>query len=87
MQHQQQQYGVAPVPQYVDPVQECDEIGRRLSSEINRVSFERRTQWNQSVKVMASALKEGLSERVAIWEATRESFLQAFPEYNETAEG
>jgi hypothetical protein len=31
---------------------------------------------------MASAMKEGLSERVAIWESVQQSFLQAFPEYD-----
>jgi hypothetical protein len=65
-----------------DTVQECEEIGQRLKSEINRVAYDRRTTWNQSVKVMASAMKEGLSERVAIWESVQQSFLQAFPEYD-----
>jgi hypothetical protein len=32
------------------------------------------------MKVVASAMKEASSEQVAIWESTRESFLQAFPD-------
>jgi hypothetical protein len=64
----------------VDAVQEADEIGQRLKSEINRVAWQRRTEWHGAVKVVASAMKEAATERVAIWESVRESFLQAFPE-------
>lgn len=63
--------------------QEADEIAQRLKSEINRVAYNRRQEWNSSVKVVASSMREALSERVAIWESCRESFLQNFPEYNE----
>jgi hypothetical protein len=64
----------------VDAVQEADEIGQRLKSEINRVAWQRRTEWHGAVKVVASAMKEAVSERVAIWESVRETFLQAFPD-------
>jgi len=63
----------------VDAVRECNEIGARLKSEINRVAWQRRTEWHAAVKVMASSMKEACSERLAIWEQARESFLQAFP--------
>lgn len=65
----------------VGAVRECDEIGARLKREVNRVSYTRRTEWSKSVKVIASYMKEACTERVAIWESTRDSFLQAFPEY------
>ena len=65
-----------------DAVQECEEIGQRLKSEVNRIAWQRKTEWNQSVKIIASAMKEASTERVAIWESVRESFFQTFPELN-----
>ena len=64
-----------------DVNQECEEIGRRLKQEVNRVAWNRKIEWNASVKVIASAMKEAVTERVAIWETIRESFLTTFPEY------
>lgn len=63
-------------------VRQCDEIGERLKREVNRVSFSRRMDWAKSMKVIASYMKEAASERVAIWESTRDTFLQTFPDYN-----
>mmetsp|Transcript_29114 Transcript_29114/g.44721 ORF Transcript_29114/g.44721 Transcript_29114/m.44721 type:complete len:739 (+) Transcript_29114:130-2346(+) len=68
-------------------VAECDEVGERLKSEVNRVSFLRRKEWSKSMKVIASSMKEASSERTAIWESTRESFLQAFPNHVEGTSG
>ena len=65
----------------VGAVQEAQEIGLVLKGEVNRVAYQRRTEWSKSMKVVASAMKEASAERVAIWESTRENFLQAFPEY------
>lgn len=62
-----------------DAVQECNEIGRRVKSEVNRIAWNRRQEWKAAVKVVASASKEAITENVAIWESVRESFLQAFP--------
>jgi len=71
----------------VEAVRECDQVGERLKREVNRVSFSRRMDWAKSVKVIASYMKEAASERVAIWESTRDTFLQAFPDYhNDTAQ-
>jgi hypothetical protein len=64
----------------VHAVRDAHEIGQTLKSEVNRVAFERRTEWSKSMKVVASAMKEASAERGAIWESTRESFLQAFPD-------
>lgn len=63
-----------------DAVQECNEIGRRVKSEVNRIAWQRRQEWKAAVKVVASACKEAVTENVAIWESVRESFLQTFPE-------
>jgi hypothetical protein len=68
----------------VDAGQECEEIGRRLKHEVNRIAWTRTIEWHASVKVIASAMKEAVTERVAIWETVRANFLQAFPEYNES---
>lgn len=66
-----------------DAGQECEEIGRRLKQEVNRIAWNRKIEWNASVKVIASAMKEAVTERVAIWETVRDNFLTAFPEYKE----
>ena len=69
-----------------DAWQDCDEIGQRLRSEVNRLAYQRRTDWFTAVKVVASSCKESTSENVAIWQAVKESFLQAFPEYEDEEE-
>jgi hypothetical protein len=60
-------------------VGEADEVGARLKSEINRIAVQRRTQWNASIKTIASSMKEASSERHAIWQSTLESFQESFP--------
>lgn len=52
-----------------DAVRECDEIGNRLKSEVHRIAWQRKTEWKSALKVMASAMKEAASERVAIWQS------------------
>jgi hypothetical protein len=65
----------------LDASQECEEIGRRLLHEVNRVAWNRKIEWHASVRVIASSMKEAVSERVAIWETVRANFMQAFPDY------
>ena len=67
-----------------DMGREADEIGRRLAQEVHRVAWNRKIECAASVKVIASSMKEAVSERVAIWETVRGNFLRAFPEYQET---
>jgi hypothetical protein len=55
-------------------VGEAEEIGELLKSEINRVAVQRRTEWNISMKTIASSMKEACSERHAIWQSTLEAF-------------
>jgi hypothetical protein len=64
----------------VDAVTQCENIGAILKSEVNRISFDRRTEWSKSMKVICSAMKEASTEQVSVWEATREAFLQHFPQ-------
>ena len=70
-----------------DAGHECEEIGRRLKQEVNRIAWNRKVEWNGSVKVIASSMKEAATERAAIWEGVRANFLQAYPEYNEDGAG
>mmetsp|Transcript_16720 Transcript_16720/g.38436 ORF Transcript_16720/g.38436 Transcript_16720/m.38436 type:complete len:278 (-) Transcript_16720:64-897(-) len=63
----------------------CQRVAQVLKSEVNRVSYERRAEWSRSMRVLASSLKEAATETGAIWESTRENFLQSFPEYNATS--
>ncbi|GKY90719.1 hypothetical protein MPSEU_000045300 [Mayamaea pseudoterrestris] len=65
----------------VDAEKECEEVGNRLKSEVNRVAWQRRSEWKSAVKLIATALKDATSERVAIWESVRSSYLTAFPEF------
>merc|ERR1712023_378456 len=55
-------------------VDEAEEIGAILKAEINRVAVQRRTQWNASIKTIASSMKEASSELHAIWQSTLEAF-------------
>ena len=85
-QQYQQQYGQCN--QQMDPMSndafaECEEIGRRLQSEVQRITWQRQTEWKSSVKVIASAMKEAATERVAIWQGVLDSFHQTFPEYRQ----
>jgi hypothetical protein len=61
--------------------QRCDLTGRIIKSEVNRIAYERRIDWNRSMKIVCSSMKEAAAEQVSIWESTRETFLQTFPEY------
>ena len=64
----------------METVRQAQEIGVTLKEEVNRIAHGRRTEWYKSMKVVASAMNLASSEQVAIWESTRESFLQAFPD-------
>jgi len=66
----------------VGAVHQSDFISAIVKSEVNRVAFERRTEWSKSMKVLCSSLREATAEHASIWESTRDSFLTAFPEYN-----
>jgi hypothetical protein len=72
--NQLEQYAVHMDSDASDAVGEADEIGARLKSEIHRVAIIRRTEWNTSMKTIASSMKEACSERTAIWESTLEAF-------------
>lgn len=66
-----------------DAWNEADEIGQRLKQEVHRTAWNRRNEWTMSLKIIASSMKEAVTERVGIWETVQENFLLAFPEYRE----
>mmetsp|Transcript_7908 Transcript_7908/g.10876 ORF Transcript_7908/g.10876 Transcript_7908/m.10876 type:complete len:859 (-) Transcript_7908:378-2954(-) len=63
-----------------EAMREADKIGATLLEEIKRVSTTRNEEWNGSVKVLASSMKEACAERVSIWESVREQFEVEFPD-------
>lgn len=64
---------------------EADHIGLNLKNEVHRCAWNRRNEWTSSVKIIASCMKEAVTERVAIWETVQDNFLQLFPEYRESS--
>jgi hypothetical protein len=66
-------------------VDQAELVGNTLVSEIHRVAIQRRTEWNASMKTIASSMKEACSERLAIWESTLEA-LQRQPQDDATME-
>lgn len=91
-QQQQYQYGsqdrmaqeAATADLYATDVwNEADYIGLNLKNEVHRCAWNRRNEWTSSLKIIASCMKEAVSERVGIWETVQENFLQLFPNYKE----
>lgn len=86
------QFGLAQSTAMMDDMahdagHECEEIGQRLKAEVHRVAQTRRAEWSASVKIVASAMKEALTERVAIWESVQENFYQTYPEFKPPVDG
>jgi hypothetical protein len=67
----------------LDAIKDCEEIGLRLKAEVNRVAWQRKMEWKAAVTTMAKAMKESTTERCAIWETVRNTYLTAFPEFKE----
>jgi len=83
---QPQMMGQYPDLMAAEALRECQEIGARVQSEVARITWQRKTEWSKSVKVIASAMKEAATERVAIWESVLENFDQTFPGYRQPTE-
>ena len=83
---QPQMMGQYPDMMAAEALRECLEIGARVQSEVARITWQRKTERSKSVKVIASAMKEAATERVAIWESVLESFDQTFPGYRQPTE-
>jgi hypothetical protein len=63
-----------------EAAKEADEVAIRLRSEVGRIGALRVKEWDSSMKVIASGMKEACSENAAIWEAALEAFKRELPD-------
>lgn len=60
---------------------EADEVATRLQTEVGRISSIRVREWDASMKVIASGMKEACAENASIWESALEAFRREFPDF------
>lgn len=66
---------------------EADDVAVRLQMEVGRIGSIRVREWDASMKVIASGMKEACAENAAIWESALEAFKREFPDCPETVRG
>jgi len=66
---------------------EADDVAMRLQTEVGRIGAARAREWDMSMKVVASGMKEACGENASIWESALEAFRREFPECPEIANG
>jgi len=59
----------------MDTIREADYVGKVVQTEVERIGNIRRKEWMDSLKIMAANMRETCSERVAIWEDCKHSFI------------
>jgi hypothetical protein len=59
---------------------EADEVAMRLQTEVARIGSIRVREWDASMKVIASGMKESCAENACIWESALEAFRREFPD-------
>lgn len=59
----------------MDAMREADFVGKVVQMECKRIGDIRRKEWMDSLKIMVANMRETCSERVAIWEDCRQSFM------------
>lgn len=59
---------------------EADDVAVRLQTEVGRIGSIRVREWDASMKVIASGMKEACAENAAIWESALEAFKREFPD-------
>lgn len=59
---------------------EADEIATRLQVEVGRIGTIRVDEWETSMAVIASGMREGYAENASIWESALEAFRRDFPD-------
>ena len=59
---------------------EADEIATRLQMEVGRIGTTRVAEWETSMRVIASEMKEGYAENASIWESALAAFQREFPD-------
>ena len=59
---------------------EADEVAMRIQSEVGRIGNIRVREWDASMKVIASGMKEAHAENASIWESALENFKREWPD-------
>ena len=59
---------------------EADEVASRIQSEVGRIGNIRVREWDASMKVIASGMKEACAENASIWESALETFQREWPD-------
>ncbi|KAL7534169.1 hypothetical protein ACHAWF_004738 [Thalassiosira exigua] len=63
-----------------EAAREADEVADRLRSEVGRIAAHRTKEWDASLRVVASGMREACAENAAIWEGALEAFRREFPD-------
>mmetsp|Transcript_22525 Transcript_22525/g.42646 ORF Transcript_22525/g.42646 Transcript_22525/m.42646 type:complete len:212 (+) Transcript_22525:15-650(+) len=63
-----------------EAAREAEEVAMRLQNEVARIGALRVNEWDSSMKVIASGMKEACAENAAIWESALEAFKREFPD-------
>jgi hypothetical protein len=64
----------------MEATREADEVAIRLQQEVGRISAIRVKEWDASLKIIASGMKESCAENASIWESALETFKREFPD-------
>jgi len=67
-----------------EAAREAEIVATRLQGEVGRIGAIRMREWDSSMKVIASGMKEACAENAAIWESALEAFKREFPDCPET---
>lgn len=59
---------------------EADDVASRIQAEVGRIGGIRVGEWDSSMKVIASGMKEACAENAAIWNGALEHFKREFPD-------
>lgn len=63
-----------------EAAKEAEDVATRLQEEVGRIGAVRVREWDSSMKVIASGMKEACAENAAIWESALEAFKREFPD-------
>lgn len=69
----------------MEAAKEAEDVAMRLREEVGRIGAARAREWDASVRVIASGMKEACAENAAIWEGALEAFRREFPDCPKTA--
>jgi hypothetical protein len=64
----------------MEATREAEEVATRLQQEVGRISAIRVKEWDASLKIIASGMKESCAENASIWESALETFKREFPD-------